>query len=113
MEIKYVKGVNYDYSSKPNKNKKYEVGEIYEGENGVIYFCPVEHINAIMGYFENPKQTRFLVIEPLEDVYCDAAMPDYCSSRKIKVVRELTIEEVMNLDQTGIIRSRFESHIFK
>ena len=111
-EIKYVKGVNYDYSSKPKKNMKFKVGEIYGEEDDTFHFCPVEHVSSILGYFENPNQVRFLVITPLENFYCDAIIPDLCTCSKMRIDRELTLEEVINLDQTGNIKRRVEDNRF-
>lgn len=93
----YIKIFNNDLSS---KNFKYEIGKIYnlEGElqyckNGFYFY---DNLNDILEYYS--VNSRYYLVEPLGDIIHEFKC--YVTN-KIKIIRELCLNELLELDNTG------------
>ncbi len=87
---------------------KYEVGKTYEDdvvplcdERG-FYFC--KDLNDCFNYYSFNPQNKVAEVEALGDINEDE---DRCCTNKIRIVRELTWEEVLRLANSGYNNSGY------
>lgn len=100
MTYEYIKAVK-----KNNLNKygnEFIVGESYESETG-IYFVKKDEVRALIDFFSSPTNLKFLAVKPLAPINTIESSRGSYTSKKIEVLKELTIEEVKKNDKTGQI----------
>ncbi|MDF2906825.1 MAG: hypothetical protein K0R34_2146 [Herbinix sp.] len=102
-----IKAVRLNYQPKDGA-LKFEVGKEYESENG-FHYCECAFNTLEFEPFENPLKTRYLEIEPLDDI-CDIGGNTYFSSH-IKVIREVDKMELCQAEPNFKLRYDYYSEL--
>ena len=99
------------------RGKKYRVGETYEEEGadscckaGMMHFCdtPLDVLDYYPIIDDNCEFNEFAEVEPLDEVFADG---NKRATKKLKIVRQMTIEEFIDMSVSIIAKSDDESQL--